>query len=43
LVVSVYLFGEHIGWPQIAGAVLIVAGIACLAVSETGEEPGARA
>jgi drug/metabolite transporter (DMT)-like permease len=34
LALSVWLFGETIGWPQVAGGLLIVAGIACLAVSE---------
>ena len=37
LLVSVWLFNEKIGWPQLLGAALIVAGIACLAISETGE------
>lgn len=37
LVLSRWLFNEHIGWPQVVGAGLIVAGIACLAVSETRE------
>ncbi|MES2184463.1 MAG: EamA family transporter [Pseudomonadota bacterium] len=44
LVLSVWLFGEHIGWPQVVGGLVIVAGIACLAVSETAEAedlPGA--
>ena len=41
---SVWLFGETIGWPQIAGGLLIVAGIGCLAMSETADaEPGAAA
>ncbi|WP_295853284.1 EamA family transporter [uncultured Xylophilus sp.] len=38
LAVSVWLFGETIGWPQMLGGLLIVAGIACLAVSETVDE-----
>ena len=38
MLLSVWLFGERIGWPQIIGAVLIVAGIACLAVSETAQQ-----
>lgn len=37
------LFGDAIGWTQMAGAVLIVAGIACLAMSETDDEPAAAA
>ena len=40
LIVSHWLFGEHIGWPQLAGCGFIVAGIACLAVSETREADG---
>ena len=41
---SVWLFGETIGWPQIAGGLLIIAGIGCLAMSETADaEPGAAA
>ncbi len=38
LLVSVWLFNEHIGWPQVLGGLVIVAGIACLAVSETAED-----
>jgi drug/metabolite transporter (DMT)-like permease len=37
LLLSVWLFDEHIGWPQIIGAGFIVAGIVCLAISETGD------
>lgn len=37
LAVSHWLFSEQIGWPQIMGCGFIVAGIACLAVSETRE------
>ncbi|BEU97148.1 DMT family transporter [Acidovorax sp. DW039] len=37
LAFSAWLFGEHIGWPQVLGAVLILAGIACLARSETDQ------
>lgn len=36
---AVPLFGETVGWTQIAGACLIVAGIACLAISESDDEP----
>lgn len=39
LALSNYLFGEDIGWPQIVGCLFIIAGIICLALSET-EEPG---
>lgn len=39
LALSVWLFNERIGWPQILGAVFIVAGIVCLALSETAEPP----
>lgn len=41
LVVSHWLFSEQIGWPQIIGCGFIVAGIVCLAVSETREAVGA--
>ncbi|KAF1047892.1 DMT family transporter [Xylophilus sp.] len=43
LAVSVLVFGETIGWPQVAGGLLIVAGIACLAISETGDDAQASA
>ncbi|QNP47210.1 DMT family transporter [Diaphorobacter aerolatus] len=39
LALSHYLFNEDIGWPQIVGCVFIIAGIVCLAFSET-DEPG---
>lgn len=35
LVASAFLFGETIGWGQVAGTVLILSGIGCLAVSES--------
>lgn len=38
---AVPLFGETIGWPQVAGGLLIVAGIVCLAMSETDDAPDA--
>ena len=38
LAVSYWLFNEPIGWPQIIGCLFIVAGIMCLAVSETQED-----
>lgn len=41
LLVSVWLFGETIGWPQVVGGLFIVAGIVCLALSETGDAPPA--
>lgn len=43
LALSYWLFDERIGMPQIIGCLFIVAGIACLAVSETqeAEAPGA--
>ncbi len=41
LALSVWLFGETVGWPQILGGLLIVAGIGCLAVSETDDQDGA--
>ena len=37
LAISHYLFNEQIGWPQIVGCLFIVAGIVCLAISETKE------
>ncbi len=39
LILSAWLFGEHIGWPQVTGATLILAGIACLARSEADAAP----
>lgn len=39
LALSYWLFSEPIGWPQIIGCLFIVAGIMCLAVSETHEMP----
>lgn len=40
MALSVVLFNEHIGTPQWIGSALIIAGIACLAISETdGEKP----
>ncbi len=38
LALSVWLFNETIGWPQVVGGLLIVAGIGCLAVSETADD-----
>lgn len=32
---SAWLFAEPVGWPQLLGAVFILGGIACLAVSES--------
>lgn len=43
LALSYWLFDERIGMPQIIGCLFIVAGIACLAVSETQEAEGAAA
>jgi len=42
MVLSHYLFQENIGMPQILGCVFIVAGIACLAMSEA-QDHGATA
>ena len=39
LLISILLFGEHLGARQIAGALLIVAGIVVLAVSEPDSTP----
>ena len=38
LALSHYLFNEQIGWSQIVGCLFIIAGIVCLAMSET-EDP----
>lgn len=43
LALSYWLFDERIGMPQIIGCLFIVAGIACLAVSETQEAEGPSA
>ncbi|WP_370678537.1 multidrug efflux SMR transporter [Comamonas sp. GB3 AK4-5] len=40
LAFSYWLFNEQIGWSQIIGCGFIVAGIACLAMSETSEAEG---
>ncbi|KEZ77951.1 DMT family transporter [Salinisphaera hydrothermalis] len=40
LLLSVPVFGESIGWSQALGAAAIVAGIFCLALSESEDEPG---
>ena len=37
LAISVLYFDERLSWPQLLGSVLIVAGIVCLAHSETTE------
>ena len=42
MVLAVPLFGEHLGWAQILGGTAILAGIVCLALSET-DEPEAGA
>ena len=40
MALSVVIFGEHVGAPQLIGCALISAGIVCLAISETnGEKP----
>lgn len=40
MALSVVIFNEHVGMPELIGCVLIIAGIVCLAVSETdGEAP----
>ncbi|QWF17538.1 DMT family transporter [Lysobacter capsici] len=38
LLLSAWLFGERFGWIQVGGAVAIVAGIACLALSERDDD-----
>ena len=35
MVLSVLIFGEHVGLPQLLGSALIIVGIVCLAISET--------
>lgn len=42
LVLSHYLFQESIGLPQILGCMFIVAGIACLALSEARDHGAAK-
>lgn len=42
LMLSVLWFGEHLSWIQGLGAVLILAGIVCLAVSEGGSRSATR-
>ncbi|WP_313336538.1 EamA family transporter [Comamonas sp.] len=42
LVLSHYLFQETIGLPQILGCMFIVAGIACLALSEARDHDAAK-
>lgn len=37
LLLSAIVFGERIGWGQLAGALAIVAGIVCLALAERDE------
>ncbi len=40
MALSVVIFGEHVGAPQLIGCALIIAGIVCLAISETnGDKP----
>jgi drug/metabolite transporter (DMT)-like permease len=42
MALSVVIFGDRIGTPQLLGSALIIAGIVCLAISETdGEKPPA--
>jgi len=42
MALSVVLFGERIGAPQLIGAALIIAGIVCLAISETDADATPR-
>lgn len=37
MLLSVWLFNEHLGWPQLLAAGLIILGIVCLALSEHRE------
>lgn len=39
MALSVVIFGEHIDAPRLIGSALIIAGIVCLAISETNGEP----
>ena len=39
MLVSAPLFGEHLSLQQLVGAAVIVAGVACLAVSESKDAP----
>lgn len=39
MLLSAWLFNEKIGWPQILAAILIVAGVICLACSESEAHP----
>lgn len=39
LVASHWLLGEHIGWPQVVGTSVIVAGVACLAIAAGRDAP----
>lgn len=41
MIFSAIYFGEPIGWPQVVGAILILAGIGCLAISESNADPRA--
>lgn len=41
MALSVVLFNEHIGTPQLIGSTLIIAGIVCLAFSETDGDKSA--
>lgn len=38
MALSIVIFGDHIGTPQLMGSALIIAGIVCLAVSETNDD-----
>ena len=42
LVASHWLFGEPIGWHQLAGTSLIIAGVACLAIATGGNSSKLR-
>jgi drug/metabolite transporter (DMT)-like permease len=37
MIISVPLFGEHLSAAQLAGAAVIIAGVICLAISETSD------
>lgn len=40
MIVSVPLFDEHLSAPQLAGALLVIAGVLCLACAESGAASG---
>lgn len=41
MLLSIWLFDEHLTLPRVVGALLIVAGIVCLGLAESDEQPPA--